>query len=268
MPQPDRLATLLGTPSRRKITDPGTGGFGDRGMSDAVRLSSLQDQRARELSRFGEGPDAQRELTQLESDIAENPDTGMAARARQQKFQQLADFFRPDAARQREEEQAFELERAGEPARVGGPYAVESARQTQLGRLRSDQQREQSDLRRIQAQSDLEGQRQEGLATRLERGSTRRTLEQRLQALQTGKAHAAAPGNAFGRWLSSGPSQQELDEAEITKILSQLGATDESVTGGSESEISSPPARGPATGTRRTIRGQPAVWDGQGWVAE
>ena len=200
---------------------------------------------------------------ELGRQLSDRADREARQRAQQDLAEETAAYFRPDVQQQRESEQAFTLKRAVEPARVAGAANVEAARQAWGGR-------EAAADRQIAARFALEDQRQQGSAGRAAQSRSRAALQQRLQALQTGRAHALATGgNALIKFFGGGPSQADLDKAEILQILSQLGI-EGLETPGSESvgDPNAAPGMGPTIGTRRRIRGQDAVWDGQGWAVD
>jgi hypothetical protein len=140
----DNLSSILGLPlSGRKIIDPGEN---DPYMDPAVRLASLRKQRAEELSSYGTGPSAARELSSLEQDIAEDPYTGAAARQKvadiQDALAKAAMYERPEIAGPRREQQAFELRKEEAPARMAGEYGMRQAEEATRRAMEVEQEKQ------------------------------------------------------------------------------------------------------------------------------
>ncbi len=167
---------------------------------------------------------------------------------------EMNSYSRPDVAARREEDFGRKMALEGEPARVAGEANVRAT--TEAGRARG-----LSDLFRLQVgnegKSALQAQKDAAMAERQAATGQGVGLRQRLNALQTGKAHAKQPGGLMGFFGGN----KAADEAEIASLLAQLQG------GGSAGEAAS--TGGPQAGDVKTFpNGTRAVFDGQGWVRQ
>ncbi len=145
---------------------------------------------------------------------------------------EMNQYGRPDVTARRNEEFTHKMQLAGEPARVAGEANIRAT--TEAGKARG-----LSDLFRLQsgneAKSALQAQKDAAMASRQSATGQGTALRQRLNALQTGKAHAKQPGGIMG-FLGG---NKAADEAEIASLITQLqgGGGENSINGGTVSMI-------------------------------
>lgn len=139
----------------------------------------------------------------------------------------------PETRGMREDQRAYEIERATAPARTQGQYAVQAA---------GNKAAAQNDALRAMLTSGMQpGQRVSvsgvgSVSTPAPKVSqAAQAQRQYLQSLRTGKAHAPRP--AGEGWLDrtiTGPRQQDLDQSEMNRVMAGLESGADSTQGGGD----------------------------------
>jgi len=124
----------------------------------------------------------------------------------------LTEYNRPDVAAVREDQERTALSRLLLPIQMRGQFEVEAAKQAQLAQSQRDE-------RLFGLRGNVQGQKDDAIAARAAANNKALALRQRLQALQTGKAHATPPGGLAGFIPGA---QNRADQAEIKALLDQL----------------------------------------------
>lgn len=185
----------------------------ERGLVDEER--ALEMERMFPGRAFAGGSQAQ--LADDQAQLDESPNFGSAEQARVGAIQQTNDmtqaYQRPEVKSIRDEQERTALNKILAPIALRGQYDVEAAKQAQMGQTARDE-------RLFGNRSAIESGKQQAMSGRADATQDAITLRQRLQALQTGKAHAARPSGLMN-WFT-GPSQADADQKEIAGLLAQL----------------------------------------------
>ncbi len=183
-----------------------------------VQQRLQQEQLAAELRRRGIG---QADVLQQNMDVEDASALPLRQRAADitSQEQEFEDYQRPGAVAGRQDA----LQKLLAPVQMRGEYGVRAAEAAAGGR--ADVAAENNAARAAlagqnnAARSEMLDTREAGLTSRATASAAARQRQQRIQALQTGKAKAARPGGAMD-WLT-GPSQSKLDQAEIARLMAE-----------------------------------------------
>lgn len=160
------------------------------------------------------------DIANLQSDIENDPDTGLEAQARtaavQQRNSQMSDYNRPDVTEARQGQENFALKKLLLPKQIEGQYHVEAAKQQAIAQA-------ERDARMFGQQSSMQAQKDQALGQRAsstaQSTAQNMALRQELQMLLAGKAHAPKPGGAGGFFSL----QSTADQARIAQLQQQIG---------------------------------------------
>ncbi len=147
----------------------------------------------------------------------------------------VQEYNRPDVMEMRGHQQEDALKKLLGPIHLKGRYDVEAAKQRAEGQA-------DRDAALIAGRADVARNTQAAITGRANTGIDTRAILQRLQALQTGKAHAAAPSGISG-WVPG--AQGRADQEEIANLMAQLSAFTGGETPAGDMTGGAPPAAAP-----------------------
>ncbi len=124
----------------------------------------------------------------------------------------VSEHNRPDVTAIRQEEENDALQKLLMPIRLKGQYAVEAAAQQAKAQAARD-------AALMGGRQDIAALNQGATTARASANAKSVGLRQRLQALQTGRAHAVAPSGISG-WVPG--AQGRADQEEITNLMNQI----------------------------------------------
>ena len=255
-PQEDALATLLNLRPKYPRYPIGEDPEYSMDVNAPAELAGLRHERELELQeRAANDPSARNAqlLKFLQVEQAADPYTGVAEQKRigdiNTSLNEAATYARPEVAERRRGVEAFELEKAGEPARQAGRYGVARERVAQAGELEQQQLASQSQLGAAIARGGGGGGRggagggylPSGLAERVAGGQTALGILDKLEAGFRPEYVGPARGRANllaqlvpGVPLTEGFAEFEADSTTLAN------ATIKAITG---AQMSEPEAR-------------------------